>query len=126
MAARLMERGFSLVSGGTDNHLMLIDLSELPISGKDGEEALGRANITVNKNTVPGEKRSPMVTSGIRIGTPALTTRGLDVAGAARVGDWIADILSAPGDSAVLARVKGEVADWCAAHPVYPNLASQA
>ena len=122
MAGRLLERGFDLVSGGTDNHLMLIDLSERPITGADGERALGRANITVNKNTVPGEKRSPMVTSGIRVGTPALTTRGLDTAGAARVGDWIADVLSAPEDEAVIRRVRGEVAQWCAEHPVYPDL----
>jgi glycine hydroxymethyltransferase len=123
MAARLQERGFALVSGGTDNHLMLIDLSDRPITGKDGEEALGRANITVNKNTVPGEKRSPMVTSGVRIGTPALTTRGLVPADAVRVADWIADVLEAPQDEAVCARVKGELAQWCAAHPVYPHLA---
>ena len=126
MADRLLERGFDLVSGGTDNHLLLIDLSERPISGKDGEEALGRVNITVNKNTVPGEKRSPMVTSGVRIGTPALTTRGLVPADAARVGDWIADVLSAPTDEAVLSRVGGEVAEWCAQHPVYPHLAVNA
>ena len=79
LAARLMEHGFTLVSGGTDNHLMLVDLGEL-CSGKDAEDALGRAGITVNKNTVPGERRSPFVTSGIRIGTPAMTTRGMGVA----------------------------------------------
>jgi len=119
MADRLIERGFSLVSGGTDNHLMLIDLREEPLTGADAEAALGRVNITVNKNTVPGETRSPQVTSGVRIGTPALTTRGLDVVASRRVADWIADTLRAPTDDAVLDRVRGEVADWCAAHPVY-------
>lgn len=122
MAARLMERGLSLVSGGTDNHLMLIDLSDEPVSGKDGELALGLAGITVNKNTVPGERRSPMVTSGVRVGTPAMTTRGLGVEHAAQVGDWIADVLRAPEDEAVRARVRAGVHAMCAAHPVYPSL----
>jgi glycine hydroxymethyltransferase len=118
LAARLVARGFSLVSGGTDNHLMLIDLSDRDLSGKDASEALGKVAITVNKNTVPGEKRSPFVTSGVRIGTPAMTTRGMDAADAAMIGDLVADVLSAPNDEATLSRVAGQVAAWCEAHPV--------
>jgi glycine hydroxymethyltransferase len=119
MAETLMSRGFSLVSGGTDNHLMLVDLGER-CSGKDAEEALGRARITVNKNTVPGEKRSPMVTSGVRIGTPAMTTRGIGRAEAVRIGELIADVIEHREDEAVIARVAAEVHELCQAHPVYP------
>lgn len=122
MAGRLMERGLSLVTGGTDNHLMLIDLSDEPVSGKDGEIALGLAGITVNKNTVPGERRSPMVTSGVRVGTPAMTTRGLGTEDAIQVADWIADVLRAPEDETVRARVRAGVHALCARHPVYPSL----
>ena len=119
MADRLCERGLTLVSGGTDNHLLLVDLGAA-CTGKLAEDALGRAGITVNKNTVPGEKRSPMVTSGIRIGTPAMTTRGMGVAESVRVADWIADVLEAPEDADVLGRVHGEVLELCRAFPVYP------
>jgi len=122
MAGRLLERGLSLVTGGTDNHLMLIDLSDEPVSGKDGEIALGRAGITVNKNTVPGERRSPMVTSGVRVGTPAMTTRGLGTDDAVQVADWIADVLRAPEDEAVRARVRAGVHALCGRHPVYSSL----
>jgi len=118
MAGRLVERGFSLVSGGTDNHLMLIDLSEGAISGKDAEDALGRVGITTNKNTVPGEKRSPFVTSGIRIGTPAMTTRGMTVEDSLRIADWIADVLGNTEDAGVAERVSAEVHAWCSDHPV--------
>jgi glycine hydroxymethyltransferase len=120
MAARLLARGFRLVSGGTDNHLLLIDLSDEPVSGKDAELALGRAGITVNKNTVPGERRSPMVTSGVRVGTPAVTTRGMGIAECEAIADWIADVLRAPEDAAVLGRVRGEVHALTARFPVYP------
>ena len=120
LARRLVEHGFKLVSGGTDNHLMLIDLGEM-CSGKEAEEALGRCGITVNKNTVPGEKRSPFVTSGVRIGTPAMTTRGLTASDAVRVADWIAAAITERGDPATVARVKGEVHDMCASYPVYPE-----
>jgi glycine hydroxymethyltransferase len=119
LAERLMERGISLVSGGTENHLMLLDFRESPFSGKDAEAALGRVGITTNKNTVPGETRSPMVTSGVRIGTPAMTTRGATTEDAVQVADWIADVLSNIENEAVVERVHNEVADWCAAHPVY-------
>lgn len=120
MAERLLERGFDLVSGGTDNHLLLIDLGER-CSGKDAEEALGRASITVNKNTVPGEKRSPFVTSGVRIGTPAMTTRGLKTDDAVQVADWIADAIEARDDEQRLERIGAMVREMCARHPVYPE-----
>jgi glycine hydroxymethyltransferase len=119
LAAQLVARGFELVSGGTDNHLMLIDLSESLISGRDGEALLGKVGITVNKNTVPGEKRSPFVTSGIRIGTPAMTTRGLGVEQSRFVADCIADVLSAPEDETLHARILGEIRALCHRHPIY-------
>ena len=119
MAGRLVERGIDLVTGGTDNHLMLLDLRQGELSGKDAEEALGRVGITVNKNTVPGETRPPMVTSGVRIGTPAMTTRGCSAEDAIRVADWIADVIEAPENTTVSERVSAEVADWCGRHPVY-------
>jgi glycine hydroxymethyltransferase len=120
MAEALMERGLKLVSGGTDNHLMLIDLGET-CSGQEAEEALGRAGITANKNTVPGEKRSPMVTSGIRIGTPAMTTRGMGAAEAKTVGGWIADAIAAREKPDVLERLRVQVRELCHRHPIYPD-----
>src|SRR6185503_497146 len=120
LANRLVERGFQLVSGGTDNHLMLVDLGE-SCSGKDAEDALGKAAITVNKNTVPGEKRSPFVTSGIRVGTPAMTTRGMGVAESIRVADWIADAIDNREKPDVLARINAEVHALCQDFPVYPE-----
>jgi len=122
MADRLTTRGYALVSGGTDNHLMLIDLSDAPLSGKDAEEALGVASITVNKNTVPGERRSPFVTSGVRIGTPAMTTRGMGVAESITVADWICDILDHHQDVNVQSRVREQVHALCRTFPVYPSL----
>ncbi len=124
MADRLVERGHSLVSGGTDNHLMLLDLSDHPLSGKDAEILLGSAGITVNKNTVPGERRSPFITSGVRLGSPAMTTRGMGRNEAVQVADWIADLLAAPTDSALLERIRGEVHALCEAFPLYPELGS--
>ncbi len=109
MATTLLERGFSLVSGGTDNHLMLIDLSEKPYSGKDAEAALGAAGITVNKNTVPNEKRSPFVTSGIRVGTPAMTTRGLYQDESRQVATWLADALDHWDNPERLATIRAAV-----------------
>jgi glycine hydroxymethyltransferase len=122
LGERLIERGFRLVSGGTDNHLVLVDLGEA-CSGADAEAALGRAGITVNKNTVPGEQRSPFVTSGVRIGTPAMTTRGLTEADARRVADWIADAIAGRDDADLLARIRAEVQAVCRAHPVWPESA---
>jgi glycine hydroxymethyltransferase len=118
LAETLVRKGFSLVSGGTDNHLMLLDLSHGDLSGKDAETALGKANITVNKNTVPGEKRSPFVTSGIRIGSPAMTTRGMGEAEFRKIGEWIAEVLQAPTDEKRLARVRDEIVALCAKFPL--------
>ncbi len=120
LADALLERGLTLVSGGTDNHLVLVDLGE-KCSGKEAEDALGRASITVNKNTVPGERRSPFVTSGIRIGTPAMTTRGLDTAEATQVGHWIADAIDARDDADALTALGHAVRELCHRHPVYPE-----
>ena len=119
LAAALMARGYKIVSGGTDNHLMLVDLIGRELTGKDAEAALGAANITVNKNAVPGDPRSPFVTSGVRLGTPAITTRGFGVAETEALGGWIADVLDAPSDPAVIERVKGEVLAICRRLPVY-------
>ena len=119
LAASLMARGHKIVSGGTDNHLMLVDLIDRELTGKDAEAALGAANITVNKNAVPGDPRSPFVTSGVRLGTPAITTRGFGVAETEALGGWIADVLDHPSDAAVIERVKGEVLAICRRLPVY-------
>ncbi|MCU0758608.1 MAG: serine hydroxymethyltransferase [Steroidobacteraceae bacterium] len=119
MAARMIERGYRIVSGGTDNHLFLIDLSDKNITGKDADAALGRANITVNKNAVPNDPRPPMVTSGLRIGTPAATTRGFKEAEVRQVADWISDVLDAEGAEATIERVRGEVVALCRRFPVY-------
>jgi glycine hydroxymethyltransferase len=120
LASSLIERGYSVVSGGTDSHLFLVDLrGGEDLTGKRAEEALGAAGITVNKNTVPGETRSPFVTSGIRVGTPALTTRGMGEAEMARVGTWMADILDAPDDEAIAERVRLAVLELCREFPIY-------
>ncbi len=119
MAARMQERGYKIVSGGTDNHLFLVDLIDKDITGKDADAALGAANITVNKNSVPNDPRSPFVTSGIRIGTPAVTTRGFREAEVRGLADWICDILDRPGDAGVIGRVREQVLDICRRFPVY-------
>jgi glycine hydroxymethyltransferase len=119
MASRMQERGYKIVSGGTDNHLFLVDLIDKEITGKDADAALGAANITVNKNSVPNDPRSPFVTSGIRIGTPAVTTRGFREAEARGLSDWICDILDNPGKDSVIARVRGQVLEICKRFPVY-------
>jgi len=119
MAARLQQRGYRIVSGGTDNHLFLIDLSDKNITGKDADAALGRAHLTVNKNSVPNDPRPPMVTSGIRVGTPAATTRGFKEAEVVQVADWIADILDAEGSEAAVEKVRTEVTALCRRFPVY-------
>ncbi len=119
MTEALMARGYKIVSGGTDNHLFLVDLIDKGITGKEADAALGSANITVNKNTVPNDPRSPFVTSGLRLGTPAITTRGFGLDECRELSGWIADVLDAPGDLDVTARVKANVLDICARFPVY-------
>lgn len=119
MAAVMMERGYKIVSGGTDNHLFLLDLIDKDITGKDAEAALGACDITVNKNAVPNDPRSPFVTSGIRIGTPAITTRGFKVAESRALAGWICDVLSNLNDPTVLDRVRDQVADITHRFPVY-------
>jgi len=121
LARQLMASGIDLVSGGTDNHMMLADLTNIDITGKAAEATLGCAGITVNKNTVPGEKRSPFVTSGIRIGTPALTTRGMGTDEMRAVGRWIAEVLKSPENEALIGRVRKEVTALCSAYPLYPD-----
>jgi glycine hydroxymethyltransferase len=119
MAARLIKKGFPIVSGGTDNHLFLLSLASRNITGKDADAALGRANITVNKNAVPNDPRPPMVTSGIRIGTPASTTRGFKEAEIEQVADFIVEILDNEGSEAAIERVRPKVVELCRRFPVY-------
>ena len=119
MAAALMARGYRIVSGGTDNHLFLVDLIGRSYTGKDADAALGRANITVNKNAVPNDPRSPFVTSGLRIGTPAVTTRGFKEAEVTTLAGWIADVLDDVGNEAVIARTRQSVLEICGRFPVY-------
>ncbi|MHB8253507.1 MAG: serine hydroxymethyltransferase [Acidiferrobacter sp.] len=121
MADTLMGRGFKVVSGGTDNHLMLVDLISRPVTGKAAEEALGQANITVNKNAVPNDPRSPFVTSGIRLGTPAITSRGFGERETRTLAGFVCDILEQPEDTALRERVRREVLGLCARFPVYSD-----
>ena len=119
LAEGLLERGFTLVSGGTDNHLLLVDLRSKGVTGKVAEKALDRAGITVNKNTVPGETESPFVTSGIRIGTPALTTRGLGEAEMREIAALIDRVIAKPDDEETAGRVRAEVRELCGRFPLY-------
>jgi glycine hydroxymethyltransferase len=119
MVAGLSARGHRIVSGGTDNHLFLVDLIEKGVTGKDADAALGRANITVNKNTVPNDPRSPFVTSGLRIGTPAVTTRGFREAEVTQLAGWIADVLDDVTNEAVIERTRRSVIEMCRRFPVY-------
>ncbi|MDP2229197.1 MAG: serine hydroxymethyltransferase, partial [Moraxellaceae bacterium] len=119
MARVLIERGYDIVSGGTDNHLFLLSLIKQDVTGKDADAWLGDASITVNKNAVPNDPRSPFVTSGIRIGTPAVTTRGFGEAECAELAGWIADVIDSRGDAAVIAAVAAKVKTVCAKFPVY-------
>ncbi|NLC02405.1 MAG: serine hydroxymethyltransferase [Pseudomonas formosensis] len=119
MAGVFIERGFDVVSGGTQNHLFLLSLIKQDITGKDADAALGRAFITVNKNAVPNDPRSPFVTSGLRIGTPAVTTRGFKEAECRELAGWICDILDNMGDESVVDRVRDQVKAICARFPVY-------
>ena len=119
IAAGLIARGYSVVSGGTDNHLLLLDLVDKDITGKAADAALGRANITVNKNAVPNDPRSPFVTSGVRIGSPAVTRRGFKEAECKMMTDWICDVLDDIENEAVIASVQEKVLALCAKFPVY-------
>ena len=119
MAATLAERGYSIVSGGTDNHLMLVSLIDKGITGKDADATLGRANITVNKNAVPNDPQSPFVTSGLRLGTPAITTRGFGGDETRLVSGWMADVLDDLGNEATVASVREQVLELCGRFPVY-------
>ncbi|WP_250625104.1 serine hydroxymethyltransferase [Pinirhizobacter soli] len=119
MAGAFIKRGYKIVSGGTENHLMLIDLIGRELTGKDAEAALGKAHITVNKNAVPNDPRSPFVTSGLRVGTPAITTRGYGEADTVELTGWICDVLDAPADAEVIARVRQAVTAQCKRFPVY-------
>jgi glycine hydroxymethyltransferase len=124
MAAALAGRGLRVVSGGTDCHMFLLDLRPKRITGKDAEAALGRAHITVNKNAIPNDPEKPTVTSGVRIGTAALTTRGFGPVEARVVAHMVADVLEAPADQGLLARVRQEAQELCDAFPVYRETVS--
>jgi glycine hydroxymethyltransferase len=119
MVAVIQDRGHKVVSGGTENHLFLLDLIGKEYTGKDADAALGSANITVNKNSVPNDPRSPFVTSGLRIGSPAITRRGFKEAQAQQVANWICDVLDNIDDQQIIDRVKGEVVNLCERFPVY-------
>lgn len=119
LADCLLNAGLNLVSGGTDNHLMLVDLDSWNITGRDAETALGKAGITVNKNAVPFDKRGPFITSGIRIGTPFVTSRGLKCDDMKLVGSMIVEVLKNLDDAQVLEKTKAKVADMCRTHPLY-------
>jgi len=121
MAKTFMDRGFSIVSGGTDNHLMLVDLIGRELTGKEADRVLGTANITVNKNAVPNDPRSPFVTSGIRVGTPAVTTRGFGETEVATVAGWMCDLMEAPADEALVRSVCSRVVELCGRFPVYAS-----
>jgi glycine hydroxymethyltransferase len=121
MSRRFMERDLSIVSGGTDNHLMLVDLIARGITGKATDAALGRAHITVNKNAVPNDPQSPFVTSGIRIGTPAVTTRGFTEADCVTLADWICDVIDDLKNEAVVERVRDDAIQLCRKYPVYAD-----
>jgi glycine hydroxymethyltransferase len=119
MTQVLQQRGYKIVSGGTDNHLFLLDLIDKNITGKDADAALGRAHITVNKNAVPNDPRPPAISSGLRIGTPAVTTRGFKEAEIRQLTGWIADVLDTKGDESAVARARASVIDICRRFPVY-------
>jgi glycine hydroxymethyltransferase len=119
MVKVFQQRGIKVVSGGTDNHLFLLDLSDKPYTGKEADAALGQAHITVNKNSVPNDPRPPMVTSGIRVGTPAVTTRGFKEAEVSQLAHWMSDVLADVGDEACIARTQAAVREICQRFPVY-------
>ncbi|MCR4818578.1 MAG: serine hydroxymethyltransferase [Fretibacterium sp.] len=122
LAGGLLARGFRLVSGGTDNHLILLDLTNKGVTGKDAQIALDRAGITANKNTIPFETQSPMVTSGVRMGTAAVTTRGFGLEEMDRIAGWIDRVISHISDDEALKKVRAEITELCASKPLYPGL----
>ena len=122
LADELSNYGYEIVSGGTDNHLFLVDLTNHPLTGLDAEQALDKAGITTNKNAVPFDKESIKVTSGVRLGTPAITTRGMCEPQMKQIARWIHDVLENPNDDALLERVEAEVRELCTQYPVYPHL----
>jgi glycine hydroxymethyltransferase len=122
LAASITSHGFRLVSGGTDNHLMLVDVFSKGLTGKVAEAALGKAGLTVNKNAIPFDQNPPMVASGIRVGTPAVTTRGMREPEMDQIGDLIARVLASPEDDRVLRLVKDDVMKLCKRFPLYPEL----
>ncbi|MGI9211211.1 MAG: serine hydroxymethyltransferase [Methylococcaceae bacterium] len=119
MARRFIERGYKIVSGGTENHLFLVDLIDKGITGKLADQVLGEAHITVNKNAVPNDPQSPFVTSGIRVGTPAVTTRGFTSADCEALADWMCDVLDDPHNPSVIERIRDQVTHICRKYPVY-------
>ena len=119
MVAVLQERGYKVVSNGTENHLFLLDLIDKDITGRDADAALGRAHITVNKNSVPNDPRSPFVTSGLRLGTPAITRRGFGTAETVQLTGWICDILDDINNEDTIVKVRASVKELCARFPVY-------
>jgi glycine hydroxymethyltransferase len=119
MAQAFVDKGYKVISGGTDNHLLLIDLRSKDITGKVAEQALVRADITVNKNMVPFDTRSPFVTSGMRIGTAAITTRGFKEADCIKTVEWIDEVVNKPEDEAVIAKVRGEINAFMQQFPLY-------
>jgi glycine hydroxymethyltransferase len=121
LAEELMRRDFQLVSGGTDNHLILVKLAERGLTGRVMEQALDRAGLTVNKNAVPFDPQPPMVTSGIRLGTPAVTTRGFGPGEMVKIAEWIGRVARNPEDEAEISRIKAEIAELCKAFPLYPD-----
>jgi len=122
MAQAFIEKGYEVISGGTDNHMMLIDLRSKNITGKVAEQALVKADITVNKNMVPFDTQSPFVTSGIRVGTPAITTRGFKEEDCLRVVNWMDQIMSDPENDNLITKVRGEVNEYMAAFPLYSTV----
>src|SRR5699024_10147134 len=124
LGEELARGGFRLISGGTDNHLILLDVTTKGLTGKIAETSLGRAGITVNKNLIPFDSRKPLDPSGIRLGTPALTSRGMKEDAIRQVGSWIVTVLDAPDDEALVARVRGDVAEFVRDYPVPADLAT--
>lgn len=121
LAAEFVRRGYHVVSGGTDNHLILLDVRTKGLTGRKAEQALGEAHIVVNRNMIPFDPEKPMTTSGVRIGTPAMTTRGMGPQEMRTIAAWIDAVLSAPGDAATAERIRGQVRELCASFPIYPE-----